>query len=409
LCTTKLGLDFYIVFFRFHFVTLDIISARHSTLQHKKMAVQHYQPFKAFAVLYAIAVNTIKFPIWIIMYIPSWGRPHPGWTFRQAVAVQVVKNFLATAAWIEMKTPLSITPGPEKARWAVAPTADPKFFTGVANSDPLIKPTSMGGTWYPVAPTTGQKPGYVVMHYHGGAFVIGDGRTTDAGFAAKTLLANTPASHVYAPQYRLACNPDGHFPAALQDAITSYVYLIKTQGIPANKIILSGDSAGGNLALALVRYLTEHGKEVGLDLPAACWLWSPWCNPSKSVTSKDFDESPHKNTDYITAPFGMWGAKTYKPNARSGLDIHNRYISSVGNAFATPVPLYISTGECEVLFHDNVELYEELKAIKGNTVGFQIEELAVHDTILVGAILGFQKTAQKGARRAGEWFKTVIA
>lgn len=373
------------------------------------MAIQHYQPFKGLYVLLAIAINATRMPIWIITYLFPSLRPHPQWSFKQAVRVQVVKNFLATAAAIEMKTPVPLSPGWEKTRWAVAPSANPKYFTGVTKSDPKITPTSMGGTWYPAAPTAAAKPGTVILHFHGGAYVIGDGRTQDAGFAAKTLIAHTPASHVFAPQYRLSCNPNCHFPAALQDAITSYAYLIDTQGIPADKIVLSGDSAGGNLVLALLRYLVEHGEAVGLPQPRAALLWSPWCNPVKSETAEAFDSSPNKATDYITAEFGMWGANAYKPNKVTGLTLADGYLSSVGNAFATPVPLYISTGECEVLFHDDVELYEEFKAVKGNNVTLQVEELAVHDTILVGAIIGFEKTAQKGAQRAGEWLKTIKA
>jgi acetyl esterase/lipase len=373
------------------------------------MAIQHYQPFKAVAVVIAVAINAARLPVWLISYILPSLRPNPKWSFKQAVRVQVVKNFLATAAYIEMKTPVPLAPGSEKLRWAVSPEANPKYFVAIAKADPKIVPESMGGTWYPAAPTTNTRPGYVVLHFHGGAFVIGDGRTADAGFAAKTLLAHTPVSHVYAPQYRLSCNPNCHFPAALQDAITSYAYLIDTQGIPANKIILSGDSAGGNLVLSLVRYLTEHGKSIGLGKPAAAWLWSPWCNPSKSITSEAFDNSPHVNTDYITAAFGSWGAKAYAPKPETGLKIDDGYISSVGKPFATEVPLYISTGENEVLFHDDVELYEEFKAVKGNNVTLQIEENAVHDTILVGAIIGFEKTAQVAAKRAGDWFKTIVA
>jgi len=54
-----------------------------------------------------------------------------------------------------------------------------------------------------------------------GAYVIGDGRQDDCGFAAKTLLQHTSATHVFCPQY--AClNPGGRFPAQLQDAVTCF-------------------------------------------------------------------------------------------------------------------------------------------------------------------------------------------
>lgn len=75
------------------------------------------------------------------------------------------------------------------------------------------------------------------------------------------------------PQYRLSHNDRTRFPAALQDVVTAYCYLTKDVGIPASKIVLSGDSAGANLVLALVRYVTEFGEEVGLEKPRAGWLW----------------------------------------------------------------------------------------------------------------------------------------
>jgi acetyl esterase/lipase len=83
--------------------------------------------------------------------------------------------------------------------------------------------------------------------------VIGDGRQDDCGFAAKTLLQQTSAAYVFCPQYRLASNPGGRFPAQLQDAVTSLLYLTDEMQVPARKITISGDSAGGNICLALLR------------------------------------------------------------------------------------------------------------------------------------------------------------
>lgn len=308
-----------------------------------------------------------------------------------------------------MKTPLSLLPKAEKAKWQVVKPADKKSYTAVATSDPNIVPENVGGTWYPAKPSSTAKPGVVICHFHGGAFVIGDGRTQDAGFAAKTLIAETEATHVFAPQYRLASNPKGQFPAALQDAITVYSYLINVEGIPANKIVLSGDSAGANLALSLTKYLTEHGSTVGLDEPLAVFLWSIWANPNKSLSTDAFDRSPNQATDYITAAFGGWGARTYVPDIKYGLNLDSPYISFENNAFKTTVPLYVSAGESEVLFHDILKVYEQFSAIPGNKVAFQIEENCVHDIILTGPIVGFQKEARLGAKRAGDWLRKISA
>lgn len=280
---------------------------------------------------------------------------------------------------------------------------------GPATSDPDVEPAPVGGTWYPAKPTLTAGPSYVVLHFHGGAYVIGDGRTKDAGFAAKTLIKNTEASHVFAPQYRLSSNTGGRFPSQLIDAITAYAYLVNEENIAPQKIIVSGDSAGANLALALVRYLTEHGTAIGLTGPVCAWLWSPWVNPVASLSTAGFDSSPHIGSDYVNGLFGMWGAKTLQPSPKTGLTLASGYISFKDNAFATETPIYISAGECEVLYHDCVDLYEQMRAVKGNRVELQIEEHAVHDTILIGPIVGFEKEAVQAAKRAGDFLRTLTS
>jgi len=291
----------------------------------------------------------------------------------------------------------------------VAQPASKTLYMGPTNSDPEIQPAPVGGTWYPAKPTSTAGPNYVVLHFHGGAYVIGNGRTADAGFAAKTLIKNTEATHVFAPQYRLSSNPGCRFPSQLIDALTSYAYLVNEENIAPQKIIISGDSAGANLALSLVRYLTEFGTTIGLAGPACAWLWSPWVNPVASLTTDGFNSSPHLGTDYINGMFGQWGAKTIQPSPQTGLTLSSGYISFKDNAFATETPIYISAGECEVLYHDCVDLYEQMRAVKGNKVELQIEECSPHDTILVGQKIGFEKEAHQAAKRAGNYLKTLTA
>lgn len=87
------------------------------------------------------------------------------------------------------------------------------------------------------------------------------------------VLKQTGANFVFMPQYRLSSHANCQFPAALQDAMTSYCYLTQELGVSGSKIILSGDSAGGNLVLALLRYLADSGERFKLQVPSAAWLW----------------------------------------------------------------------------------------------------------------------------------------
>jgi len=70
--------------------------------------------------------------------------------------------------------------------------------------------------------------------------------------------------------YRLA--PETHFPGPLHDVVLAYFRLIDELHIPPENIIISGDSAGGGLSLALLLYLRDNAY----PLPSGAVLMSPW-------------------------------------------------------------------------------------------------------------------------------------
>ena len=303
-----------------------------------------------------------------------------------------------------MRTPVELKAGKEGDKFVVFHPAKAEKYIGAVAQDFEIRPESIGGTWYPNRPVTASAAGDVVLHFHGGAYVIGDGRINDAGFAAKTIIANTPATHVFAPQYRLASHKGGRFPAPLQDAITSLLYLTENLRIPANRITISGDSAGGHLCLSLLRYIADN-PDAELPNPRCAWLWSPWVDPQGSLDEGSFERIPNVRTDYLTYGFGAWGARAFAPSEASKITLGHPNICFLGTAFATPTPLFFSVGECEVLFHDDLKVYEEFRAVAGNKVELQIESQAVHDIIIIGHVLGFEKEAAFAAKRAGEFLK----
>lgn len=366
------------------------------------------QPGKLLFTLWLLSLNAARFPFWMIYFIPSFLRQNPKWTYKQAIGIRLTKEVLRWMAAVEIATPLPLEGGKEGDKFVKIQPGKPDKYVGVVAKDPKIKPMTIGGTWYPNPPSSAASAGNVVLHFHGGAYVIGDGRTKDAGFAAKTFLENTPANYVFCPQYRLASNPGGRFPAFLQDGITSLLYLTETLNIPAEKITISGDSAGAHLCLSLLRYIHDN-PDAKLPNPACAWLWSPWVNPGDALVPGSFDKSPHEPTDYLNEGFGAWGARCITPSIATGITLEHPNICIPGNAFATPTPLYFSTGECEMLFHDDVKTFEEFKAISGNKVELGIEKGAVHDIILIGHAVGFEKEAAFGAKRAGEFLKACTS
>lgn len=123
--------------------------------------------------------------------------------------------------------------------------------------------------------TPADSPRPVILHMHGGAYFVG---SSDAyrPFAANLALAAD--ARVAMLDYRLA--PEAPYPAAPDDAIAAYKALLQ-QGVPAQRIAISGDSAGGNLALVTLLKI----KEVRLPTPACGVLLSPWADLTGSGES----------------------------------------------------------------------------------------------------------------------------
>ena len=105
-------------------------------------------------------------------------------------------------------------------------------------------------------------PGLTVIHFHGGGYCLGSAVTARSW--AAHLSAQT-GCRVVLPEYRLA--PEHPYPAALEDA-RAVMKVLSAQG----PVVVSGDSAGGGLALALVLSMRDAGQE----LPAGAILLSPW-------------------------------------------------------------------------------------------------------------------------------------
>ena len=104
-----------------------------------------------------------------------------------------------------------------------------------------------------------------VIHFHGGGYCVGS--ASEARSWAAHLSAQV-GCRVVLPEYRLA--PEHPHPAALEDA-RAVVAALSGEAGPGS-VVLSGDSAGGGLALALLLSMREEG----LALPAGCILLSPW-------------------------------------------------------------------------------------------------------------------------------------
>ena len=115
----------------------------------------------------------------------------------------------------------------------------------------------------------------VVLYLHGGGYVIGSPRSHRHLAAAIARAAGTRALLL---DYRLA--PEHPFPAALEDAVAAYQWLLR-DGISPTRVVVAGDSAGGGLTVATLLALRDRG----LPRPAAGVCISPWVDLTNSAAS----------------------------------------------------------------------------------------------------------------------------
>ena len=125
----------------------------------------------------------------------------------------------------------------------------------------------------------------VILYLHGGGYLCGD---MDYAQGVGSLLCVNTGTKVFCPAYRLA--PEHPFPAAVEDALESYRYLL-SKGYTAKQITLCGESAGGGLCYSLCQRIAMEG----LEMPVGIIAVSPWadltCSGPSYEENKDIDPS----------------------------------------------------------------------------------------------------------------------
>ncbi|KAI0157248.1 alpha/beta hydrolase fold-3 domain-containing protein [Xylariaceae sp. FL1272] len=362
-----------------------------------KFPLVSYQPLRLIFQLTYISTIILRLPYYALRSLIPSLRPNPSWTFKQTFMTRLLYPYLDISSRIAVTETLSLEPGKEGARWQIVKPSTLDVYKGPLASS-STRPATIGGTWYPVVPKGDLSSKTIFLYYHGGAFIEGNGRTAMHGPIVKRMLKKGGADAVFSVQYRLSghagLNP---FPAALQDAVSSYLYLLNDLKISPDQTVMIGDSAGGNLILALLRYIHHFGTETGIPNPKGAVLLSPWVAPFLY----EMENSPHRGTDFIPATYPHWGANTYAgdwPNARS-----EPYITHLGNPFACPVPMFVNVGTAELISEHILEWAEEMQDVEGNELELYYEEGAVHDTLFIAEMIGFEKTAWEVAAKFGEF------
>jgi len=181
----------------------------------------------------------------------------------------------------------------------------------------------------------------VILHMHGGGFSLGSAAGS-VGFVSD--LARKAGMSAITVDYRLA--PEHPYPAALQDVAAVYQALLQRETSGA-QIVVSGESAGGNLALELL----IAGKQRGMEMPAAMVLFSPMTD--LTVTGDSYTTKADADPN-ITAAAIRTRANDYLNG--TGTDPADPLVSPIFADLTGLPPLLVQAGSHEVLLDDATQL-----------------------------------------------------
>jgi phosphinothricin tripeptide acetyl hydrolase len=186
----------------------------------------------------------------------------------------------------------------------------------------------------------------VVLYLHGGGYVIG---SVEAYRGHASRIAEACKCAVLLVEYRQG--PEDPFPAALEDAVSSYRWLL-TQGLAPSRIAIAGDSAGGGLTVATLVSLRDQG----VALPQAGVCLSPWID--LECESRSMRELA--GSDRVTAPreYLLQMARSYL----GGADPRTPLASPLYADLSKLPRLLIQVGTAEILLDDSRRLAERARA-----------------------------------------------
>jgi len=204
-------------------------------------------------------------------------------------------------------------------------------------------------------------PARVVVYFHGGGYQLGSVRSHGDLMAR---IAAAARCRVLGVNYRLA--PEARFPAALDDALAVYEWLL-TQGLSPRHIAVAGDSAGGGLAAATLLALRDRGR----PLPAAAVLLSAWTDltaAGASYATRAAADPMHQR------PMILATARAYLgPDA----DARDPRASPVFGALHGLPPLLLQVGDRETVLDDSVGFADKARAA-GVSVQLEVYPRMIH-------------------------------
>ena len=206
-------------------------------------------------------------------------------------------------------------------------------------ADVGVEPVTANGVRAEWTSTPNDARDAALLYLHGGGYVIG---SLDSHRHLVAEAGRACGIAALALDYRLA--PEHAFPAAVDDALTAYRFLV-ARGIAPGRIAIAGDSAGGGLVAAAMLAIREAGR----PQPACGWCISPWVDMEASgetMTSKAAADPTVQRTGILDmAKLYLNGANPRAPLA-----------SPIYTDLKGLAPLMIQVGACETLLDDALRL-----------------------------------------------------
>jgi epsilon-lactone hydrolase len=226
-----------------------------------------------------------------------------------------------------------------------------------------------------------------VLLLHGGGYVMG------SAFGYRHLasaLAVAADACVIVPDYRLA--PEHPFPAAVEDAVRAYLWMLDS-GVPAERVVLAGDSAGGGLVLSVQTTL----KRQDLPLPGGTVVLCP----AVDLSYDDDIELPTEPQPAVSVAQLRSFAAAYL----GGAEPHDEVVNALRADLTGQPPMLIQAGTGDVLGKDAHRLAEHAAGF-GVDVKFELYPVTTHDFHLFWSFL---PEAADALEKAGAFVRRVRA
>jgi monoterpene epsilon-lactone hydrolase len=224
----------------------------------------------------------------------------------------------------------------------------------------------------------------VIYYLHGGGYTLGSVNTHREMISR---ISRAAGARTLAIDYRLA--PENPFPAALEDAMAAYRWLLST-GVDPARLAIAGDSAGGALTVATLVALRDAGE----PLAAAAVCLSPWVDLAllgESMTTKaEIDPM-------LLREVGLQWAKAYLGGAHPRTPLASPLYADLTGL----PPLLIQVGTAETLLDDSTRLAERAKSV-GVDVALEVWDDMFHVWQFFASML---PEGQQAIDRIGEFIR----